>query len=135
MASLEGDNLVVFYFLSASENWPDKWVAFGGGEGSIKRTTTILIPFILLVQYLVFFVDWKLDVMRCHCGHNCMIVGFTIICAISPITTEDVSLNPVHSEVYSIQHYVIEFVSNLRQVHGFLWILRFSPPQKLTTTI
>ena len=28
--------------------------------------------------------------------------------------------NPVHGEVYSIQHYVIKFVSDLRQVGGFL---------------
>jgi hypothetical protein len=30
-----------------------------------------------------------------------------------PITTHIVSLNPVHGEVYSIQHYVIKFVSDL----------------------
>jgi hypothetical protein len=33
-----------------------------------------------------------------------------------PITAKAVSLNPVHGEVYSIQHYVIKFVSDLRQV-------------------
>jgi hypothetical protein len=37
-----------------------------------------------------------------------------------PITTEVVSLNPAHGEVYSIQHYVIKFVSDLQQVDGFL---------------
>jgi hypothetical protein len=38
-----------------------------------------------------------------------------------PITTKVVvSSNPVHGEEYSIQHYVIKFVSNLRQVGGFL---------------
>ena len=37
-----------------------------------------------------------------------------------PITTNIVSLTPVHGEVYSIQHYVIKFVSDLRQVDGFL---------------
>ena len=31
-----------------------------------------------------------------------------------PITTNVVSLNPIHGEVYSIQHYVIQFVSDLR---------------------
>jgi hypothetical protein len=36
-----------------------------------------------------------------------MVVGFTTIQSV-PITTEVVSLNPVHSEVYSIQHYVIQ---------------------------
>jgi len=40
-----------------------------------------------------------------------------------PITTNVVSLNPAHGEVYSIQHYVIKFVSDLRQVGGFLWLL------------
>ena len=52
-----------------------------------------------------------------------------------PITTKVVSSNPVHGEVYSIQHYVIKFVSDLRQVGGFLRVLRFPPPIKLTATI
>jgi hypothetical protein len=52
-----------------------------------------------------------------------------------PITTEVVSSNPAHGEVYSIQHYVIKFVSDLRHVGGFLRVLRFPPPIKLTSTI
>jgi hypothetical protein len=48
------------------------------------------------------------------------------------ITTKVVSTNPVHGVVYSIQHYVIKFVSDLRQVGGFLW---FSPPLKLIANI
>jgi hypothetical protein len=36
-----------------------------------------------------------------------------------------VSSNPVHGEVRSTQHYVIKFVSNLRQIGGFLLVLRF----------
>jgi hypothetical protein len=39
-----------------------------------------------------------------------------------PITTKVVSLKRVHSEVCSIQHYVIKFVSDLGQVSGFLWV-------------
>jgi hypothetical protein len=31
IASLEGDNLVVFYYLSVSENWPDKRDGLSGG--------------------------------------------------------------------------------------------------------
>ena len=38
-----------------------------------------------------------------------MVVGFTVV-----------SSNPVHDDVYSIQHCVIKFVSDLRQVCGFL---------------
>jgi hypothetical protein len=33
-----------------------------------------------------------------------------------PITTNVVCLNPAHGEVYSLQHYVILFVCDLRQV-------------------
>ena len=43
--------------------------------------------------------------------------------------------NPTLGEVYSIQHYVIKFVCDLRQVCGFLRALRFPPPIKVSTTI
>ena len=43
------------------------------------------------------------------------------------------SSNHDHDKVYSIQHYVIKFVSDLQQVSGFLQVLRFPPPIKLTT--
>jgi len=36
--------------------------------------------------------------------------------------------NPVHGEVYSIQHDVIKFVSDLPQVGGFLLGIRFPLP-------
>jgi hypothetical protein len=48
-----------------------------------------------------------------------------------PITTNVMSSNIVSV----IQHYVIKFASDLRQVRGFLWALRFPPPIKLTATI
>ena len=34
-----------------------------------------------------------------------------------------------------VQHYVIKFVSDLWQVGGFLRVLRFPPPIKMTATI
>jgi hypothetical protein len=37
-----------------------------------------------------------------------------------PITTKVVSLNSVHGEVYSIQHYVLKFVSDFWQVSCIL---------------
>ena len=40
-----------------------------------------------------------------------------------PITTNVVSSNPAHGEMYSLQRYVIKFVSDLRQVGGFLRVL------------
>ena len=36
-----------------------------------------------------------------------------------PITTKVVSSNPTHGEVYSIQIYIITFVSDFRQISGF----------------
>ena len=49
-----------------------------------------------------------------------MVVGFTI-----PITTCVASLNPVHSEVYSMQLYVIKFVSDLQKGSGFQLLTTF----------
>ena len=41
---------------------------------------------------------------------------------------------PRPGEVCSIQHYVMKVVSDLRQVGGFFWVLRFLLPIKLTPT-
>ena len=42
------------------------------------------------------------------------------------------NLNPAHGKVYSIRRYVIMFVIDLRQVGGFIQVLQFPPPIKLT---
>jgi len=64
-----------------------------------------------------------------------MLAGFINTCAIEvSITTKVASSNLAHGEVYSMQHYVIKLVSNLRNVGGFLRVLRF-PPINLTSTI
>jgi hypothetical protein len=52
-----------------------------------------------------------------------------------PITTNIGSSNPTHGEVYSMQNYVIKFVSDLWQGGGFLRVLRFPPPINKTVTI
>jgi hypothetical protein len=46
------------------------------------------------------------------------------------ITTKVVSSNPANGEVYWIQHYVIQFVSDLWQVGGFLRVPRVSSVNK-----
>jgi hypothetical protein len=51
------------------------------------------------------------------------------------IITNVTSSNTAPGEVYSIQHYVIKFVSDLRQVGGVLRVFRFPPPIKLTAKI
>jgi len=63
------------------------------------------------------------------------IVGFTTTCAISAYHHWSCKLVPAHGEMYSIQHYMIKYVSYLRQVCGFLLVLRFPPPIRLTATI
>jgi hypothetical protein len=62
-----------------------------------------------------------------------MVVGFTATYAIS-------AYHPLCCEFESrsgrgVQHYVIKFASGLRQVGGFLRVLRFPPRIKLTATI
>jgi hypothetical protein len=52
-----------------------------------------------------------------------------------PITSKVVSWNPADGEVYSIPHYVIEFVSDLRQVCRFLQVLQFPLQIKLLTVM
>jgi hypothetical protein len=85
-----------------------------------------MCPFLILVPIqnlgaVVVVIVWSLD-LQPHVQSV-------------PVTTKVVSSNPVHDEVYSIQHYVIKFVSDLWQVGGFLRVLRFHPPIKLTATI
>ena len=47
-----------------------------------------------------------------------------------PITIKVVSSNPAHGEVYSIHHYVIKFVGDLRQVSSFLQVFGISSTNK-----
>jgi hypothetical protein len=53
-------------------------------------------------------------------------------CIVHICNVQVVSSNPAEGEVYSIQLYVIKFISDLRQVGGFLRVLRHPPPIQLT---
>ena len=66
-------------------------------------------------------------------GRDRMVVGFTIIYAISAYHHWCCEFEPRSGR--GVHHYVIKFVSDLRQVVGFLLDLRFSPPIKLTAMI
>jgi hypothetical protein len=71
-------------------------------------------------------------------GRDRIVVGFTTTYALMqsvPITTNVASSNPAHGEVYLIQHYVIRFVSDLRQVGSLLRVLWFHPPIKMIAKI
>jgi len=68
-------------------------------------------------------------------GSDRMVVGFTTTtCVISAHHhwSCEFKFRSWWGVVYSIPHYVIKFVSDLRQVGGFL---RFPPSTKLTATI
>ena len=45
-----------------------------------------------------------------------------------PITSKVVSSNLVHGEVYSIQHYVTQYISDFRQIGSFRLVLQLPPP-------
>jgi len=86
-----------------------------------------------------FFHVYYILTFQSDKGRRCrdrMVVGFTTNCAISAYQYYVVSSNPAHNEMnYSTQHYVIKFVSDFRKINGFLHVLRFPPPIKLTATI
>jgi hypothetical protein len=72
-----------------------------------------------------------------HLGHDHMIdwIYNYLYMQSVPITTNIVSSNPAYvvCTLYSIQHYVIKFVSELQPIGGFLQVhvLWFPPPIKL----
>ena len=84
-----------------------------------------------------FFTFYSVIISELHrsLGRDRMVVRFTSTLQSVPITTIVVSSNPVHGEPYLIQHYVIKFDSDLRQVCGFLRVLPCPPPIKLTVMI
>jgi hypothetical protein len=80
-------------------------------------------------------LSWKiiLKTYRGRRGRDRTVVGFITTYAFS--TTNVVASNPAHGEVYSIQHYVIKFVSDFQQVGGVLQVVWFPPQIKLTAMI
>jgi len=70
---------------------------------------------------------------RCRRGRDRMVVGFTTTYAISAYHNWCCEFESRSGR--GVQHYVIKFVSDLRQVGGFLRVVLFPPPIKLTATI
>jgi len=62
-----------------------------------------------------------------HRGHDCMVVGFITSCAINAYHHYHCEFKSCSGKVYSIQHYVIKYVSDLRQVSGFLHQYNWPP--------
>ena len=65
--------------------------------------------------------------------HGCDRIGLDLQLTMQSvfITTKIMNSNPAHGEVYSIQHDVIKFVSDLWYVGGLLRVLRFAPIKPL----
>ena len=91
------------------------------------ESNAILDKKFITVPLLIFFVtDWGRQVVVVW------LLDLQLHVQSVPIIIYFVSSNTAHGDVYSIQHYVIKFYSDFRQVGGFL---RFPPSIKLTTTI
>ena len=71
------------------------------------------------------------NLYRGHCGLDRMVVGFITTYAINAYHHLHCEFEPLSGKVHLIQNYVIKFVSDLWQVGGFLWVLRF--PQQIKT--
>jgi len=120
-------------------------------EKTIRATVPQLHWNIAATIFPVFFIDvfWQWSIWghghnikiiwiectislkhRVRRGRDRMVVGFTTTCAISAYHHLSCEFEPCSGEVYSIQHYVIKFVSYLRQVGGFLRAIRFPSPIK-----
>jgi hypothetical protein len=74
---------------------------------------------------------FKTDVVRR--GRDRMVGRFTITYAISAFHHWCCEFES--RSVRGVKHYVIKFDSDLQQVGGFLRVLRFPPPIKLTATL
>ena len=84
-----------------------------------KKNSKVL--FYIGMRAIVVVIVWQLD-LQLHVQSG-------------PITIKVVCSNRCHGKVYSIQHYVTKFVSDLQQVSGFLQVLQFPPPIKMTAMI
>ena len=68
------------------------------------------------------YIESALQCIRSKCAfyRGTVMVMIVVLMQSVPNTTKVVSSNTAHGEVYSIQHYVIKFVIDLREVCGFL---------------
>ena len=98
-------------------------------EGAIKSSTHMTLFSVLPGVFVENFLLYR----RGRHGHDRMVVGLPVQSV--PITTKVVTSNPVRGKVYSIEHYVIKFISDFPHVDDFLQVIRFPPPIKLTATI
>ena len=98
------------------------------------------IPFGIFKIFLMlhfWIIHWNIPQWTnwVRSGRDRMVVGYITTYAISVYHHWRCKFESHSGDVYSIQHYAIKFVSDIRRVGGFLWVLRFPPSIKLTATI
>ena len=91
-----------------------------------------MVMILALLTYMHIKVFYFCSSRVCG-GHDRMIAGLTTTCAIS--TYHHWCCEFESRSERDVPYYVIKFVSDLQQVPGFLWVLRFPPLIKLTTMI
>ena len=93
---------------------------------------TMFFLFVCKFNYFFafLFVLFSKIKIRDRRGHDRMVVGFTTTYAISAY--HYLCCEFKYRSAGGVQHYVIKFVNDLRQVSGFLRVLRFPPPKNLT---
>jgi hypothetical protein len=100
-------------------------------QKEIKHYTSLLCRFLsfIIVSSKPHSLTWG------HCGRDRMVVGFTTTYAIGAYHHWRCEFESHSGKVYSMQHYVVKFVSDLRQVGDFLWVFQFPPSIKLKTKV
>ena len=110
-----------------------------GGQADILPLIPVYVFSITLITkpcFAVSIFSVKLpNIIGGFRGGDGMVVGIITTYAISAYHNLCCEFESRSCELYSIQHHVIKFVSELLQVGDLLRVLRFPPPIKLTATI
>jgi hypothetical protein len=102
----------------------------GNSDDYLPSSTTLQMISIgggAMVRVMVFDATFN----NISHGHDRMVVGFITTYAIGSYHLKRCEFKSWSGEVYSLQHYVIKFLSDLQQVSGFLQVLLLPPPIKL----
>ena len=83
-----------------------------------------------LCSHVIVYIKTLISGLRDR-NRDRIVVIFTNYCAISAYHHKSCEFEPRSSAVHSMQHYVIKLASDLRQVDGFVRLLRFPPQIKL----
>ena len=117
-----------------------------GQSDLFKAITNLHKEIIILSPQMNIFSSWILYnysilmrsihiLSRGRLGRDCMVVWITTTYVINTYHHQRGQFEPRSGKVYSIQQYLIKFVSDFQQGGGFLRVLRFPPLKKMTATI